>query len=112
MKDLEEIGDVYEIELRKRKVEIDMPFQLAIVVYQMAKFQVLQFYYDCLGRFVDRRDFALIQMDTDSLYFSLSTKMTEEEVRPEMREAIEACQKMVCLGQMECKKAWVFQAGV
>ena len=35
---------------------------------QLAKLQMLQFYYDCLDHFIDRRDFKLIQMDTDSTY--------------------------------------------
>ena len=54
---LEEIGDVYEIEMRKRQVVINRPFQVGIAVYQMAKLQILQFYYDCLDRYLDRRDF-------------------------------------------------------
>ena len=72
--DLEEIGDVYEIEMRKRQVVINRPFQVGIAVYQMAKLRILQFYYDCLDRYLDRRDFELMQMDTDSLFFGLSKK--------------------------------------
>ena len=74
--DLEEIGDVYEIEMRKRQVVINRRFQVGITVYQMAKLRTLQFYYDCLDRYLDRRDFELMQMDTDSLYFGLSKKNT------------------------------------
>ena len=70
--DMEEIGDAFEIEFRKEKVTINRPFQIGIVVYQLAKLRMLKFYYDCLDYFVDRRDFELIQMDTDSLYFALS----------------------------------------
>ena len=69
--DMEEIGDAFEIEFRKEKVTINRPFQIGIVVYQLAKLRMLKFYYDCLDYFVDRRDFELIQMDTDSLYFAL-----------------------------------------
>ena len=36
------------------------PLQVGIVVHQMAKFRVLQFYYNCLDKFLDRRDFELI----------------------------------------------------
>ena len=35
--DLEEIGDAYKIESRKNKVTINRPFQIGIVVYQLAK---------------------------------------------------------------------------
>ena len=55
----------------QNRVEVDKPFQVAIAVCQMAKLWVLQFYYDCLDKFLDRRDFQLIQIDTDSLYFGL-----------------------------------------
>ena len=44
---------------------IRRPFQIGIAVYQLAKLRMLEFYYD-LDRYVDRRDFELIQMDTDS----------------------------------------------
>ena len=35
--DLDEIGDSYKIELRKSKIDITRPFQVGIVVYQLAK---------------------------------------------------------------------------
>ena len=66
--DLEEIGDAYKIESRKNKVTINRPFQVGIVVYQLAKLRMLQFYYDFLDHYLDRRDYELIQMDTDSMY--------------------------------------------
>ena len=70
--DLNEIGEVYELESRKRKVEINRPFQVGIAVYQLAKLRMLEFYYDFLDWFVDRSDFELIQMDTDSNYLTIS----------------------------------------
>ena len=54
--DLEEIGDAYKIELRKKEVKIDRPFQVGIVVYQLAKLRMLQFYYGFLDKYIDRRD--------------------------------------------------------
>ena len=39
--DLEEIGDAYKIELRKDEVKINRPFQVGIVVYQLAKLRML-----------------------------------------------------------------------
>ena len=58
--DLEEMGDAYKIELRKNKVTINRPFQIGIVVYQLAKLRMLQFYYDFLDHYIDRRDYELI----------------------------------------------------
>ena len=91
--DMEEIGDAFEIELRKQKVTINRPFQIGIVVYQLAKLRMLKFYYDCLDYFVDRRYFELIQTDTDSLYFALSHKTLEEAIRPERFDEFEATKK-------------------
>ena len=44
--DLEEIGDAYEVQERKRKAEITRPYQCGIAVYQLAKLRMLEFYYD------------------------------------------------------------------
>ena len=81
-KTLEEIGPAYKVELRKSKITIDRPFQVGIVVYQLAKLRMLQFYYEFLDFYLDRRDFELIQMDTDSMYFALSRERLEDAVHP------------------------------
>jgi hypothetical protein len=88
--DLTEIGAAYEIESRKPRIVIHRPFQVGIAVYQLAKLRILEFYHDFLDRFIDRRDFELIQMDTDSLYFALSTIQLEQAVKPELRAEFEA----------------------
>ena len=65
--DLEEISEgVFEVRQRKRQVTITRPYQCGIAVYQLAKLRMLEFYYDFVDKFCDRRDFELIQMDTDS----------------------------------------------
>jgi hypothetical protein len=89
--DLTEIGSAYEIECRKPRIDINRPFQIGIAVYQLAKLRVLEFYYDFLDKFVDRRDFEMIQMDTDSLYFAMSAEKLEDVVRPELQAEFEAC---------------------
>ena len=88
--DLAEIGDVYEIEMRKRQVVINRPFQVGIAVYQMAKLRILQFYYDCLDRYLDRRDFELMQMDTDRLKSPLNTQEAIQIVKSTCRRLIKA----------------------
>ena len=55
--DLEEIGDAYKIESRKKHVKINQPFQVGIVVYQLAKLRMLQFYYDFLDHYKSRTSF-------------------------------------------------------
>lgn len=65
-RDLEEVGQVYELESRKPRIQRRRPFQIGIAVYQLAKLRMLEFYYDLLDRYCDRRVFELIQMATDS----------------------------------------------
>ena len=85
--DLEEINEgVFEVRQRKRKVTITRPYQCGIAVYQLAKLRMLEFYYDFLDKFCDRRDFELIQMDTDSFYMALSAEDFDEIIKPEMKE--------------------------
>jgi len=51
------------------------------LVYQLTKLRILKFYHDFLDRFVYRKDFKLIQMDTESLYFALSANKLKEVVK-------------------------------
>ena len=69
-KDLEEINGAYEIKGRRRRVNITRPYQCRIAVYQLAKLRMLEFYYDFLDYYFNRRDFELLQMDTDSNYIA------------------------------------------
>ena len=85
--DLEEINaGVFEVRQRKRQVTITRPYQCGIAVYQLAKLRMLEFYYDFLDKFCDRRDFELIQMDTDSFYMALSAEDFDDIIKPEMKE--------------------------
>ena len=85
--DLEEISEgVFEVRQRKRQVTITRPYQCGIAVYQLAKLRMLEFYYDFVDKFCDRRDFELIQMDTDSFYMALSAEDFDEIIRPELKE--------------------------
>ena len=91
--DLDEIGQAYELESRKPRITTRRPFQIGIAVYQLAKLRMLEFYYDFLDRYFDRRDFELIQMDMDSNYMAISAGSLEEIVRPELRTEFEATKK-------------------
>ena len=90
---LDELGQAYELESRKPRITIRWPFQIGIAVYQLAKLRMLEFYYDFLDRYFDRRDFELTQMDTDSNYMAISADSLEEIVRPELRTESEAKKK-------------------
>ena len=58
--DLEEVGQAHELESRKPRITISGTFQVGIAVYQLAKLRMLEFYYDFLDKYIDRRDFELI----------------------------------------------------
>ena len=63
---------------------------MGIAVYQLAKLRMLEFCYDFLDKHLDRRDFELIQTDTDSLYMGISSGWLGDLVRPELKEEFEA----------------------
>ena len=84
--DLKEIRGTFEIRECKQRVDIYRNYQCSIAIYQLAKLHMLEFYYDCLEKYLDRRDFELIQMDTDSLYIAISGISLNEIVRPELQE--------------------------
>ena len=110
-KTLEEIGPAYKVELRKIKINIDRPFQVGIVVYQLAKLRMLQFYYEFLDFYLDRRDFELIQMDTDSMYFALSREKLEDAIRPGYETQFEEDKKRwLAWDKWSKPRAWVIQA--
>ena len=85
--DLEEISNgAFEVSQRKSRVTITRPYQCGIAVYQLAKLRMLEFYYDFVDKFCDRRDFEVIQMDTDSLYMALSAKDFDDIIKPDLKE--------------------------
>ena len=47
---------------------------------------MLSFYFDFLLKFVDKRNFELCEMDTDSFYLALGTDNLDDAVYPDMRE--------------------------
>ena len=69
---LEEIGGAYEIKEFKRTVMIKRPYQCGITVYQLAKMQMLEFYYYFPDKYFRKQDFELCYMDTDSFYLAMS----------------------------------------
>ena len=86
LEDLEEIGAAYEIREGKQKVKVDRAYQCGIAVYQLAKLRMLEFYYDFLDKYVDRRNFEYCYTDTDSAYFAISGEELRDVVRPELIE--------------------------
>jgi hypothetical protein len=88
---LEELDEnLFEIESDKSAITLNLPSQLGFFILNYAKLRMLQFYYDFLDTFIDRADFQLLEMDTDSLYMSLSGNTLDELVKPHLRSTFEA----------------------
>jgi DNA polymerase type B, organellar and viral len=86
--DADEYKGVYEVTTRKRTVKQDMPIQVAFGVLDDAKLRMIEFHYDCIDKYIDRRDFQYMYMDTDSAYMSLSNDF-EALIKPEMKADFE-----------------------
>ena len=78
--------DTCEVELMKKVVKLDLPMQIGFFVYAYAKLRMLEFYFDFLDCYLDRRDFEYCEMDTDSAYIALSAPDMEQLVKKELRE--------------------------
>ena len=65
---------------------MDLPLQIGVAVYHLAKLRMLQFYYNFIDKYIDRSDFELLEMDTDSHYFSFSEDSLEKLIKPHMKE--------------------------
>ncbi|MCG8047362.1 MAG: hypothetical protein N0E48_17320, partial [Candidatus Thiodiazotropha endolucinida] len=76
----------YEVEMAKRKIKLDLPIQLGYFILQYAKLRMLEFYFDFMDKYVDRANFELCEMDTDSSYMGISGSCLEDVIKPEMRD--------------------------
>ncbi len=68
---------------------MDLPLQIGVAVYHLAKLRMLQFYYIFIDICIDRSNFALTEIDTDSNYFAFSEDSIEKLIKPRMREEYE-----------------------
>ena len=70
-------NDVCEVEKHKKNINLDTTLQVGFFILQLAKLRMLSFYYDCVDAHVDRSDFELCEMDTDSFYMALTSESLE-----------------------------------
>ena len=85
-RDLQELSEgVFELKMGKKRVKMNLPIQIGFFVFTYAKLRMLQFYYDCIDKYLDRADFQYLEMDTDSAYMALAGESIEELVKPELR---------------------------
>ena len=55
--------DMYEVQSSKKKIKLGLPLQVGFLVYQYAKLRMLQFFYYCLDKYIDRSDFEFCKID-------------------------------------------------
>ena len=71
--------DTYEVQSCKKSIKLNLQIQVG-----------LQFYYDFLDKYLDRADFQMCEMDTDSAYIAISGESVESLVKPELKAEFEA----------------------
>ena len=85
-KSLDCIGKTqYEVVLNKTTIDMNLPIQIGCAVYQLAKLRMLEFYYDFIDYYVERKDFEMLEMDTDSAYLALSGELSDI-IKPHLKE--------------------------
>ena len=81
------LGDsLFEVECKKARMKHKLPLQLGFFVYQYAKLKMLELHYDFMEKYLPRKSYQLVEMDTDSSYFALSAENLEEAVKPELKQ--------------------------
>ena len=72
-RDITKVDDImYEFEMNKKSHKLNNPIHVSIAIYQLAKLKMLEFYYDCVDKYIDRSDFQYLSMDTDSAYIAFT----------------------------------------
>ena len=61
------------------------PYTLVFFILNYAKLRMLEFYYNCLCKYIPRNKFECVQMDTDSLYFGLAHENLVDAVYPQLK---------------------------
>ena len=65
----------HEVEKTKAKIKLDLPIHAGVFILNYAKLRMLQFYYECIDKYLSREDFELLEMDTDRITSGLPWKV-------------------------------------
>ena len=77
--------DLYEVETYKNRISVDIPIQIGFLILQYAKLRMLEFYYDCLNRYLNKNSFELTQTDTDSIYMGINQSDLDQCISKNIR---------------------------
>ena len=72
-----QINNIYEVTMLKNSVRQNLPIQIGCSIFDDSKLKMFQFYYDCLDKYIDRKDFQYIETDTDSAYIALTGEFND-----------------------------------
>lgn len=101
--------DLFEVEMGKTSINLSLPIQLGYFILQYGKLRMLEFYYDCMDKYLDRSDFEYCEMDTDSAYMALSDTSIENLIKPELkREYLNGIHNMCHLSEIEASTEYWF----
>ena len=78
--------DIFEVELIKRRVNLDTCNYIAHFVLNYAKLHMVKFVYEVLHRYLRPQSWQYLEMDTDSLYSAFNGRTLFECVKPELRD--------------------------
>ena len=76
-------------EKTKKKIILDLPTHLGVFILNYAKLRMLEFYYDCVDKYLCHEDFEYSEMDTDSAYMAISGDSFEALIKPDLCEEFE-----------------------
>ena len=76
---------LYEVELVKSEIEHREPIIVGFFILQYAKLRMLELYYNFFKQFCDTDKYEELEMDTDSLYLTLSEEILADVIVPEKR---------------------------
>ena len=79
----------YEVGKMKQKINLDLPIHLSVFIRNYAKLRMLEFYYDCVNKYLSCEDFEHSEMDTDSAYMTISGDSFDSLIKPDLREEFE-----------------------
>lgn len=88
--------EFFEIEAFKKSIDLNLPIQIGFFILQLAKMRMLQFYYDFMDVFIDRKHFEYCEMDTDSAYIAVASEKIEDIIKPEFKSIYEKGLKEFC----------------
>ena len=78
--------DFFEVEMNHNKIKLDLPIQIGFFILNYAKLRMLAFYQEFLSKFIEKQDFEMLQMDTDSFYFSIAGNSLDEVIKPNLKQ--------------------------